>query len=411
MTVAQAQPGGGREHAPVLDAIRGFGSIGVISFHAGGLPGGRLPGSTTLAALHHNLDIGLVMFFALSGYLISAPFVRSVCDGDRRPSIGRYTLRRFCRIFPPYWAALLFVILFIPPAPTDQRGALGLVSWWQVPLHAGLMQNFIGSQYQQLLRVSWSLHDELIFYAAIPLVALFLWRRRTRITPERLAGALLVLWACSVLSMAVADAGTYGSERWAVMRFTFPSIAGFFVPGVLVAVLRTRAAAERGGVWAWFRNLATSRRRSFALAVALVLAGVALSAVPVDAVHSLFVVADLRLVGFAVASGLLISTLLERGSQARAARILGLAGQVSFGVYVWQVVVLRILSDHGWYPGLHGGLLAYPLDVVFVYALTLPLGIASFVLIERPLLNWSARVPLDSLVPRRRAVVVPENAG
>ena len=66
---------------------------------------------------------GVPLFFVISGYCIAAS-VDSHRRGGR--SIGEYFVRRFRRIFPPYWAVLTATVVVI--AVSDQLGGLGLFS-------------------------------------------------------------------------------------------------------------------------------------------------------------------------------------------------------------------------------------------------------------------------------------------
>src|SRR4051812_9561866 len=49
---------------------------------------------------------GVSVFFVLSGYLLSRPFVRAAVWDDRRPGLGRFARNRVLRIAPAYWAVL-----------------------------------------------------------------------------------------------------------------------------------------------------------------------------------------------------------------------------------------------------------------------------------------------------------------
>ncbi|WP_194894510.1 acyltransferase family protein, partial [Catenulispora pinisilvae] len=69
MTTVQLKPASrassvpGKRHLPALDGLRGVAILGVLLFHAGHLGGGFL---------------GVDLFFALSGYLITDLLLREV---------------------------------------------------------------------------------------------------------------------------------------------------------------------------------------------------------------------------------------------------------------------------------------------------------------------------------------------
>ncbi len=96
----------------LLDAWRGAACLMVIVHHAGFAirPGDPAGPSTwgwarrALLAVVRNLDLGVPLFFVISGYCIAASV-----DAHRRrgSSSWGFLARRARRIYPPYWAALL----------------------------------------------------------------------------------------------------------------------------------------------------------------------------------------------------------------------------------------------------------------------------------------------------------------
>jgi peptidoglycan/LPS O-acetylase OafA/YrhL len=72
-------------------------------------------------------DIGVWLFFVLSGFLITRILARSrseIEDGlvTVRDSLGRFYLRRTARIFPPYYLLLVFFVLVSHFVPIDNFG-------------------------------------------------------------------------------------------------------------------------------------------------------------------------------------------------------------------------------------------------------------------------------------------------
>ena len=88
------------------------------------------------------LDVGVAVFFVLSGFLLYPPPV----------PVGRYALRRAARILPAYWVLLAVVAAFC-----SVPGAY----WW-------LGQTYVGEPLAGPLTQTWSLCTEVAFYAVLP---------------------------------------------------------------------------------------------------------------------------------------------------------------------------------------------------------------------------------------------------
>lgn len=100
----------------LLDAFRGVACLMVVLHHAGfALLPGESPGAGAFAeagrwlnVVLRRLDLGVPLFFVISGYCIAASV-----DATRRrgSSPARFVARRVWRIYPPYWAALGWFLL------------------------------------------------------------------------------------------------------------------------------------------------------------------------------------------------------------------------------------------------------------------------------------------------------------
>ena len=74
------------------------------------------------------LDLGLGLFFALSGYLITRPFLRSFILDTKRPDVRRFARNRVLRIVPAFYVVAAIVLLrfgldgAISPTPDNPSG-------------------------------------------------------------------------------------------------------------------------------------------------------------------------------------------------------------------------------------------------------------------------------------------------
>src|SRR5690348_1449004 len=88
-----------------VDVLRAVAAFTVLMGHAYLLGGRKLP---VTAERWYDVPLidsatGVWLFFAISGYVISRPFVERLVNGRPLPELVPYALRRGFRIFPLYW--------------------------------------------------------------------------------------------------------------------------------------------------------------------------------------------------------------------------------------------------------------------------------------------------------------------
>ena len=155
------------------------------------------------------LDIGVMLFFALSGYLPDTPFADAFATG-RRVATLPYLVRRAFRIYPAYLLAVVGGALVYGWRP---QSIVGVITMADSPI-----------------LVAWTLRIEIVFYLLLPVLAVVLGRR----APHARLRLLMVL---GIVSLAL---GTV--ERAVTLHVpTSPTAWLFaFVPGMVIAELRVR---------------------------------------------------------------------------------------------------------------------------------------------------------------------------
>jgi peptidoglycan/LPS O-acetylase OafA/YrhL len=332
-------------------------------------------------------NYGVVLFFAISGFVIAGTIIRR--DGTlAQMRIGAFYRRRVARIGPALAFSLaigalaLLIASRTPPANLAiifGNAAFTPVFWLSIAtftfnylrFHAVL---FSGQDWGAHWGVLWSLSVEEQFYLLFPLLA-----RRVAATPARLFAALALC--------VVAGVGS----RWMLARSTAPGVWPMLTPhyldilglGVAAAALPRVAIARQ---WAM-------RGASLGLAVMI------LAPVPQSRIASPILVAlGAVLVMLSCQNGAVFTGLIWRPL----ARI----GRVSYGMYLFHYLVLWPLI-----PVLHG-MAFLPALAVFVAAVTLAAEV-SFRIVEQPaarwvLNRWSAlrreprsvpSAPIEELVP------------
>jgi peptidoglycan/LPS O-acetylase OafA/YrhL len=116
---------GQARYIPQLEALRGWAILLVVAFHALGSSDGAATENGLPADSPFWLRIvgagntGVTLFFVLSGFLLTQPFIQIIRSGER-VSAGRFYSARLLRIVPLYYAAVLAAWL----ASYNSAGAL-----------------------------------------------------------------------------------------------------------------------------------------------------------------------------------------------------------------------------------------------------------------------------------------------
>jgi peptidoglycan/LPS O-acetylase OafA/YrhL len=175
---------------PGFDGLRGLAATAVLVLHASVLHLSRHVGAQEVVA---QLQSGVQVFFVISGFVIARPFVAAVLDGRPLPNIRRYALRRFLRIFPAYWLALVCARLFFD-AP--------LSGWKDWLTHLLLLQTYSSYQLNRGISIAWTLSVEVAFYVLLPIVFLAIARMTHALGPRRaLVGGLGGLFVASIVAL------------------------------------------------------------------------------------------------------------------------------------------------------------------------------------------------------------------
>lgn len=151
-------------------ALRGLAALMVILYHCALVrPQASLgPVDTLIRQGYLFVDV----FFLLSGFILmrryGASLARPSADGLRT-----FWLRRFLRIYPPYfvWLALAIVVWFLNAGVTGAP-AVGLETHLRsIALHLAMAQSIVGAEVQYNVPL-WSIAVEMIAYTVLPLLAM-----------------------------------------------------------------------------------------------------------------------------------------------------------------------------------------------------------------------------------------------
>lgn len=161
--------------------------------------------------------VAVVVFFFISGYLMPASFQAHYGRFDFRERSRRYLTNRFLRIYPPYWAALIFALIVIAAKDLWHEYDLDAVSLLQNFLLIGLNQEQLWRNDTRLIGPAWTLDIELQYYVLVP-VLMFLFER----APRALTAVVSVLGVLGLL-LLVSPLGINDIDRsilpWAAVFF------------------------------------------------------------------------------------------------------------------------------------------------------------------------------------------------
>lgn len=382
----------GRPRLARLDGLRALAAGSVLLYHVALNCGWTQFGP--LAPLLAQAKAGVGVFFVISGCVLWLPWARALAAGAPFPDLPRYLRRRALRILPGYWVALSAWILL------PWSSALGA----DTVRYYGLVQIYSASTLFGGLGVAWSLCVEVTFYVAIVALALTLrgrWSARRRVGPRT---QLLVLGAIAAASLAW-RAWLAGSPLGPVSHGGFllmtalPGFADWFALGMALAVViaarpagaplpdRLRRVLARprwcwGGAWALVVLAAAAQTDDLFLALSGPLA------------HLLIGLASLAMVASA---GLGPAPAGRRGAGAGilASAAMQWLGRVSYGIYLWHMVVLAaVLGGLGDIPLRASSPLRLIAVLVLVGAGAVGCAALSWYAIERPLLRGRATAPV-----------------
>ena len=239
----------GREYLRPLESMRGLAVRLVYFFHLHGIyfgPAGR--DRSILMSYQTEGHTGVTLFFVLSGFLLSSPYLTSAFSGTAMPSIRNFYTARAIRILPLY-----YIVVLVAMVMTDQL--------W--PGIKALIFLPVGDALFPFSTVWWTLSIEVQFYFLLPLFFLLL---QTGRWGQMLLGLAAIAWISAYLYLCIFNQLPSHGYGLLVTQSIFTRVPAFGV-GVLAA-----------GIFIWlkqrddaFRNSRTARWMGSLFVISLLL--------------------------------------------------------------------------------------------------------------------------------------------
>ncbi len=226
----------GVDRVASLTGIRAVAALLVLGTHAAYTTGKYTHGYFGLIC--SRLEIGVPIFFVLSGFLLFRPWIKSAATAGPSPSVSSYARHRVRRIMPAYAVTVLaayVVYQFHSLKPNPGHTWIGLFR--NLTLTQIYTGNYLGNYLHQGLTQMWSLSVEAAFYLVLPALAYLLLTLlcRRRWQPVRLLAGLGGLALISPAWLTLVHTNDWLPN---VARLWLPSYLVWFIAGMILAVLQ-----------------------------------------------------------------------------------------------------------------------------------------------------------------------------
>ena len=221
-----------------LDSLRGLSTLLIVVFHIFAVSGFTVKHADSIGAYTGRLNIGVAIFFVLSGFLIFRPFAHSLIHGSPLPRTRNYYLKRASRILPGYWLALFVLAgldaLTIKNSSGFLRNIFIVHPFTEDNVFTGIAQ-------------AWTLSVEFSFYLVVPLFAYVFVRQSRRKNVLVPAGNLLTGLGLLFIGTYLFRLFIHENQLWLLRtaNIWLPSHMDTLALGMCIAVLVEAPASAK----------------------------------------------------------------------------------------------------------------------------------------------------------------------
>ncbi len=228
---------------PEIDGLRFLAIISVFIYHLAGNVLLHSPAnysqslrSNGLFLVTQILNVGVPLFFVISGFVLSLPFASAHQGGGKTVSLKKYFLRRLTRLEPPYLLCLLLLFALKVQAAKGTAGSLFpnlIASMFYV-------HNATFARPSDIDFVAWSLEIEVQFYILAPLLATVFMIRGAAVRRSVLAVLILLTSGISGL--------VFENQR---LQLSLLGYGHYFLAGFLFSEFYLATGGKRRREWRW----------------------------------------------------------------------------------------------------------------------------------------------------------------
>ncbi len=359
-STAQPSPSIGKKGViATLQAGRAIAALLVVLYHNGGsiFALDKYWGNDPLGGLFEFGSSGVMFFFVLSGFIILHVHWN---DLGVKEKLIPYFKKRFVRIYPIYWIALvpLTAVYFIVPSfgKGHERDFLTILSS-ALLVHMDSGYTIIG--------VAWTLYHEILFYLVF---ALLIFNKRAGMF------ATTVWFAATIVLLPIAPA-------FSPREFNFSPLAFYFSP------LHLLFAMGMGLCWIVRHDKIPAPK------VLAVLGSLAFFAVGLDEDYSHVLGANARALAYGLSCAIALAGFIELERQKRISipKTLVFMGDASYSIYLAHFPVLSASAKIFCTPIIKE-YVPLPVAYVLLPVIAVLAGIALHRIVEKPLLNKLGKV-------------------
>ena len=391
-------------HFAGFDGLRAIAAISILLLHTAFISG--FTTRSSFGAYTSRLEIGVSVFFLISGFLLYRPFAVSHLARRRAPNTRRFWERRLLRIVPAYWLALT-LLTYVFHLVTLGPG------WQEVFIHYFFLQIYFPKAVFFGIPQAWSICTEMSFYLFLPLYAVVVGLRR-RVQERQMVAEVVGIASLFVISLgfrwwstnipyirvvnghfqAVCYPNCHTQAPFsALMVDWLPARLDLFAFGMLLAVL-SAWWTERDSEPGWLSNRWMPWLSWTGAAVVFVWAShLGVARTPLYLTRPIQGIQLQTLYGI-FAFLLLLPAVFGPQDRSFIRRVLQFwpitaLGVISYGIYLWHLdLINQVLSWTGW----KQGAIPYWELVACVLAVTIAAASISYFGLEKPMLRIKDRL-------------------